>query len=165
MSITDSNTNASESGQGEGQNDSQNSQAETDWQAEANKWKSLARQNEKVAKSNAEAAKRLAELEEADKSETEKLASERDQHRTRADSAELSLARLEVALDKGLTRAQAKRLVGSTREELEADADELLSDLGGVTRKPGSFDAGAKTKTANGGDSSWFANAIKANKR
>lgn len=162
MTVVDSNTHASESEQDEGQN---NSQAETDWQAEANKWKSLARQNEKVAKSNADAAKRLAELEEADKSETEKLASERDQHRTRADSAELSLARLEVALEKGLTRAQAKRLVGSTREELEADADELLADLGGAARKPGSFDAGAKAKSAGGSDSSWFANAIKANKR
>ena len=34
-----------------------------------------------------------------------------------------------VALDKKLTPSQAKRLVGSTREELEADADELLADL------------------------------------
>ena len=30
----------------------------------------------------------------------------------------------------GLTPSQAKRLVGSTREELEADADELLKDIG-----------------------------------
>ena len=37
--------------------------------------------------------------------------------------------RAEVALVKGLTPTQAKRLVGSTREELEADADELLKDL------------------------------------
>jgi dsDNA-specific endonuclease/ATPase MutS2 len=37
--------------------------------------------------------------------------------------------RSSVALVKRLTPAQAKRLVGSTREELEADADELLSDL------------------------------------
>lgn len=36
----------------------------------------------------------------------------------------------EVANAKGLTPTQAKRLVGETREELEADADVLLADLG-----------------------------------
>jgi hypothetical protein len=36
----------------------------------------------------------------------------------------------EVANAKGLTPTQAKRLVGNTREELEADADVLLADLG-----------------------------------
>jgi len=34
--------------------------------------------------------------------------------------------RLEVASEQGLTSAQAKRLVGTTRDELEADAKELL---------------------------------------
>lgn len=38
--------------------------------------------------------------------------------------------RAEVANAKGLTATQAKRLVGTTREELEADADELLADIG-----------------------------------
>jgi hypothetical protein len=38
--------------------------------------------------------------------------------------------RAEVANAKGLTPTQAKRLVGGTREELEADADELLADIG-----------------------------------
>jgi hypothetical protein len=35
--------------------------------------------------------------------------------------------RAEIAHEKGLTAAQAKRLQGSTREELEADADDLLA--------------------------------------
>src|SRR5690606_17006061 len=38
--------------------------------------------------------------------------------------------RLEVAMAKGLTAAQARRLAGNTREELEADADELLELFG-----------------------------------
>jgi hypothetical protein len=38
--------------------------------------------------------------------------------------------RLEVALDKGLTARQAARLVGSTKEELEADAAEFAKELG-----------------------------------
>lgn len=45
-----------------------------DWQAEAEKWQKLSRQNETRAKENAAAAKRLAELEEADKTEAQKLA-------------------------------------------------------------------------------------------
>lgn len=36
---------------------------------------------------------------------------------------------LEVALEKGLTKAQAKRLQGNTKEELEADADDYLKDV------------------------------------
>jgi hypothetical protein len=35
--------------------------------------------------------------------------------------------RAEVAAEKGLTAAQAKRLVGTTRDELLADADEFLA--------------------------------------
>lgn len=62
---------------------------------------------------------------EADKSEAEKRAAAEE----RATAAELRAMRLEVAHDKGLTPAQAKRLVGSTREELEADADEILRDF------------------------------------
>lgn len=141
---------------------------EPDWKAEAEKWKSLARKHEGTAKANSQAATRLKELEDAGKSEHEKLASERDEHKGRADKAELSLARLEVALEKGLTASQAKRLVGTTREELEADADELLADLKGSKtngRKPGSFDAGAKDKSTSGDGSSWFADALKAGKR
>ena len=48
----------------------------------------------------------------------------------RASESELRAMRAEIANDKGLTPTQAKRLVGATREELEADADELLADLG-----------------------------------
>lgn len=47
-----------------------------------------------------------------------------------AQDAEARAMRSEVANAKGLTPTQAKRLVGSTREELEADAAELLADIG-----------------------------------
>lgn len=47
-----------------------------------------------------------------------------------AKASEERAMRAEVANAKGLTPTQAKRLVGSTREELEADAAELLADLG-----------------------------------
>lgn len=61
----------------------------------------------------------------ADKSEAERRAAAEQ----RAQEADLRATRMEVAFTKGLTPAQAKRLVGSTREELEADADEVLKDF------------------------------------
>jgi hypothetical protein len=90
-------------------------------------------------KSDIESLKPLAQkgkdLEDASKTELDRL-------RERAEAAEKvgtdtssKLWRLEIALEKGLSKSQAKRLVGSTREELESDADELLNDLGAAAAK------------------------------
>jgi hypothetical protein len=51
---------------------------------------------------------------------------ERDDLRARVAELETADVRREVAAAKGLTEAQARRLQGSTREELEADAESLL---------------------------------------
>jgi hypothetical protein len=61
--------------------------------------------------------------------------------------------RLEVAALKGLTPKQAQRLVGSTVEELEADADELLSSFTPTEpeRKPGPGGQ-PRERLAGGGD-------------
>lgn len=67
----------------------------------------------------------------ADKGEAEKRAAAE----ARAEAAELRALRLEVAAEKGLTPAQAKRLVGASREELEKDADEILVDFP-ATKQP-----------------------------
>lgn len=69
---------------------------------------------------------KLQELTDRDKSETEKLAERAATAERRVVEAETRALRLEVAADHGLSPAQAKRLVGATREELEADANELL---------------------------------------
>jgi hypothetical protein len=69
---------------------------------------------------------KLKEFEDRDKSEVDKL----NERLSAAEARALDAERYEVALEKGLTRTQAKRLIGTTREELEADADELLADLG-----------------------------------
>lgn len=74
---------------------------------------------------------KLQELEDKDKPELERLTNTASSEKKRADELQAKLDRLEVALDKGLTSAQAKRLVGSTRDELEKDADELLETFGG----------------------------------
>lgn len=100
----------------------------------------------KIAKANAEAANlrkrakdaedklaaleaRIEELDGKDKTETEKLMAKLADAERKATEAEQRALRAEVAASKGLTAAQAKRLVGSTLEELETDADELLESF------------------------------------
>lgn len=77
-------------------------------------------------------AAKVKEFEDLSKTEQEKLADSLVEAEQRAEDAEQKLLRAEVASEKGLTPAQAKRLTGSTKDELEADADELLEVL-----KPG----------------------------
>ena len=86
------------------------------------------RQKARAAERDLKAAQaRLKELEDRDKSEAEKTAERLADAEKRAEQAELRAMRLEVAAEKGLTPAQAKRLVGASREELEADADDILA--------------------------------------
>ena len=83
-------------------------------------------------------ADRLDELEAATKSDVEKLNERAAAADKRAADAEARANRMEVAAAKGLTAAQAKRLIGTTREELEADADDILAAFGSGT--PGTDD-------------------------
>jgi hypothetical protein len=69
---------------------------------------------------------KLKEIEDSKKSESERDAEARAAAEKKAADAELDVTRLRVAMSKGLSETQAKRLVGTTKEELEADADELL---------------------------------------
>lgn len=96
----------------------------------------------KIAKANSEAkalrdrlraaeekAARLDEIENEGKSELEKLTAKVAESERKAQEAESRAMRAEVAASKGLTPAQAKRLVGDSLEELEADADDLLASF------------------------------------
>lgn len=105
--------------------------------AEAEKWKALSRKNEQRAKENEAAAKRLAEIEEANKTEAERL-------QARAEAAEKALAErdakealaalvAEVAAEK---KVPAAILRGATREELEEHADTYLSTLPVIPNAP-----------------------------
>ncbi|PYY63620.1 hypothetical protein DEJ30_11955 [Curtobacterium sp. MCPF17_003] len=102
-------------------------------EAEAEKWKTLSRQNEQRAKDNAEKAKKFDEHEEATKTELDKLkeraeAAEKVNAEREAKEAAAKL-REEIATEKGFgdRKINASALRGSTREELEAHADELLA--------------------------------------
>lgn len=98
--------------------------------AEAEKWKALARKHEDQAKSNADAAKRLAEIEDSQKSEIEKAAAKVAEAESRAAEAEAKALRMEIATEKGLGGKHLRYLSGATREELEANAAQLLEDFG-----------------------------------
>lgn len=75
------------------------------------------------------AAAELHQLQEAGKTEAQRLTERAEAAERLAEQTQAALVRAQVAQAKGLTERQAARLVGTTREELEADADELLADL------------------------------------
>lgn len=82
-----------------------------------------------LSKANKEAETlrlKLKEFEDRDKTEAQRLQEERDALKAERDQLALDTMRREVADEKGLTPAQARRLVGSTRDELEADAEDIL---------------------------------------
>lgn len=104
-------------------------------------WKYQSRKHEQRASTAPDAAEverlraadaELATRKAADLSETERLQKERDDaaalaatNATTAATAVRDALVLRVAIDKGLTTEQADRLQGTTKEELEADADKL----------------------------------------
>ena len=94
---------------------------------EVAKWKALARKHETQAKANAEAAKRLTEIEDSQKSEQQRLTERAEIAEKAAANANAQLLRAEVAMKMGLPSVLATRLTGETREELEADAEQLLA--------------------------------------
>jgi predicted metal-dependent hydrolase len=92
----------------------------------------LAREQSKIESKYADygdlktAAEKLSKIEEANKTDLEKVTGERDSLKSAAESAAAEALRLRVALTKQLPAELIDRLRGSTKEELEADADELL---------------------------------------
>ena len=103
----------------------------TDWKAKAREW-------ERRAKENKGAADKLAQFEDANKTEMQKLTERLEAAERDLAARETAALRSEVALEKGLSASQARRLLGSSREELEADAEQLIADLGeqGKPRPP-----------------------------
>lgn len=84
------------------------------------------------------AADELKSLRDSKKSESDKVAEELNDLRKQLEAerdartkSEAESLRLRVAQAKGLTEAQSSRLRGSTQEELEKDADDLLESFGG----------------------------------
>lgn len=116
------------SDKGDNQDDSAN--------AELAKWKAHAQKHEKLWKSTGLAPEELPqvaallrqarEMEKSNRSADDRIAT----LETKIADAERRAVRAEIAAEKGLSPAMTKRLVGETRDELEADADELLEAFG-----------------------------------
>lgn len=98
-------------------------QEETDWKAEAEKWKALSRKNEA-------SAKKLQAIEDSQKSELQKAQERIALLEEESKKSTKSALRAQVALDKKLPKVLMERLRGDTIEELQADADSLLKELG-----------------------------------
>lgn len=92
----------------------------------------------------------LKQLQDKDKSESERLTEKLAQLEKDLASATAKADRFEVALEQGLDMTRAKRLTGSTREELEADAEELKGWTAG--NEPGPTPNKPVEDLAGGGD-------------
>ena len=119
---------------------------EPDWKAEAAKWKSMSRKHEGQAKANADAAKRLQELEDANKSETQKLADKATEAEKRAAAAEAKATKYEVAAELGIQAKHLRYLHGATREEIEESAKALLEDFPEIYDAKSDTDSGKPTR-------------------
>ena len=128
--------------------------------ADAEKWKALSRKNEARAEENADKAKRFDDLEEQNRTDLEKVTA-------RAEAAEKVLADQKAASDRTKLRDEvakekkfderkvpASALRGSTREELEAHADELLALLPAPAAAPSADGQGTTGTPIGEGDMS-----------
>ncbi|UJP39334.1 hypothetical protein [Cellulomonas palmilytica] len=107
--------------------------------------KALVAEREARAAAEAELAKLRKEIEDSKLSAEEKAAADLAAAQRDAAAAQLRALRYEVAADKGLDLKLAGRLTGSTRAELEADADELKSLI------PAAAPTGPKPDRSQGG--------------
>lgn len=96
---------------------------------------------------------KLADIEDADKTELQKALDRATKAESDAAKASARADRYQVALSKGLTATQAKRLVGDTVEELEADADDLVADFTPDVKTPGSSKPKTNLQSGNDPDS------------
>ena len=106
-----------------------------------------------AAKERDRLAARLQELEDRDKTEAQRLADRAQAAETEAEKARTKLLRFEVASSKKLPASWANRLQGSTKEELEADAEALLKDLKDQQqRQSPNYDGGVRKPTPKTND-------------
>lgn len=115
----------------------------------ANDIKAMEAALRKANKEAADARTKLKELEDRDKSESEKFADRLKAAERRAEDAEAKVLRFEIAAEKGV---KARWLSGSTREELEAAADEYLADHPPATGDPKPTPAKPTEDLKGGGD-------------
>ena len=104
----------------------------TDWKAEARKWESR-------SKENSAAAQRVADLDEASKTEAQKLETRAAKAEAERDTNASELAKYRAASKHGITEKELSLLTGKTEADLEAQALAILGirgPVGPVVPKP-----------------------------
>lgn len=132
------------------------SSEEMDWKSEAEKWKKFSRTWEDRAKENEEASKRLAEIEDAGKSELEKLQAELQAAKEAvakanedAEKASLLARRADVANEFGISAADRDLyLTASDEEMLRKQAEGLSKRRGPENPNQGKGNGGANKASA-----------------
>jgi hypothetical protein len=99
----------------------------------------------------AELEAKVKEFEDRDKTEQQKKDEEKAEAEQRATAAEAKALRFEVAAAKGVPLSQAHRLQGTTKEELEQDADAFLKDVKPGGGGGGQLDGGAARRRGDAG--------------
>lgn len=131
---------------------------EVDYKAKYEETLSNSRKWEGRAKADEEAAKKWREHEESSKSEEEKRAARDKERDAELEQYKAKALRGDVADEKKIPTEWRKFLVGSTKEELEASADELLkliADNGGRKTDPN------QGKTADDAPGDFLRNAVR----
>lgn len=108
----------------------QGEKPEVDWKAKAREW-------EKRAKANADAATRLTEIEESQKSETQKLADAKTAAEKAAADAKAEALRWRIAAKHGITDEQAELYLTGTDEETLTKQAKGLAELASDRKKQG----------------------------
>ena len=94
--------------------------AETDWKAEARKWESRAR-------SNKDAAEKLAQIEEAQKTEAQRLTERAESAERRLQEVETEKTRLNVIAQHGIPANLQHLVKGADESEMTAAAESLAA--------------------------------------
>jgi hypothetical protein len=102
----------------------------TDWKREARKWEDRA----KAAKVDSDAAAKWREYEASLKPEQERMAEELARKSAEAEEAKATLLRYEIAAEKGISGDATRLLKGTSREELESEAELLLALIANNTK-------------------------------
>lgn len=97
---------------------------------EVEKWRTLARKHEKRAKELEPLAAKLAELDEKQKTDEQRLVERAEKAEGQLPTLQAENLRLRVAIAKNLPADLVDRLRGDTQDELTADADKLLELVG-----------------------------------
>lgn len=116
-------------------------------ESDRDKWKDLSKKHEQRSQENLSAVEELKALKDSKQTDEEKLATKLADLEKRANAADHRALRAEIAQSKGLTAAQAKRLQGTNKEELEADADDLLESFPAAKDGNGKNGAGSESET------------------